>query len=53
MDLEMGVSRVMAALEVAGPDPLWEDCEETRTKLESEAKKLREMAVELRRKHLL
>jgi hypothetical protein len=52
LDLEMSVSRAVAALKVAGLDQLQEEPEETQTKLESEAAKSREMALELRWRYL-
>jgi hypothetical protein len=51
-DLEMSVTKAVAALEVADPDQLREDRKERIQKLESQATWARGLALELRQKHL-
>ncbi len=51
MDLEMGVTRAVAALEVASPDSKRENRAETMKRLEDQAQ-VRDLALGLRQEHL-
>jgi regulation of enolase protein 1 (concanavalin A-like superfamily) len=52
MDLEMGVTRAVAALEVASPDSKRENRAETMKKLEDPTQVSRDLALGLRQEHL-